>query len=195
MKAEWNLITDAAELLATADAKLHLRVDWTTEDTLIAGYVTAARKQVEHATGYLIGSQTWEYHQERWSDELWLPGAPLTSVTSVKYYDTNGTQQTLATTVYRVDTASEPGRIELIDGQSWPSLQAARGLPITIQYVAGHTSSTLPKSLYSAMLLLVGHYYANREAVNVGNIVQEFPLAVKSLVGSHQAPWRPPVAA
>ena len=34
----------------------------------------------------------------------------------------------------------------------------------------------------AAMLLLIGHWYANREAVNIGNITTEIPFAVEALL-------------
>lgn len=42
-----------------------------------------------------------------------------------------------------------------------------------------------PRPILQAMLLLVGHLYANREAVNVGNIVNTMPYAVEWLLSSY----------
>ncbi len=40
--------------------------------------------------------------------------------------------------------------------------------------------------IWAAMLLLIGHWYANREAVNVGNITSELPLGVEALLFRHR---------
>lgn len=40
--------------------------------------------------------------------------------------------------------------------------------------------------IWAAMLLLIGHWYANREAVNVGNITSELPLGVDALLMQHR---------
>ncbi len=40
--------------------------------------------------------------------------------------------------------------------------------------------------IWAAMLLLIGHWYANREAVNVGNITSELPLGVEALLMQHR---------
>lgn len=37
-----------------------------------------------------------------------------------------------------------------------------------------------------AMLLLVGHWFANREAVNVGNITSQLPLGFDALVSPYR---------
>ena len=42
-------------------------------------------------------------------------------------------------------------------------------------------AADFPASFKSAMLLLIGHSYANREAVVVGTITAEVPMAVESL--------------
>ncbi|KPX09496.1 hypothetical protein ALO75_200090 [Pseudomonas syringae pv. coryli] len=40
----------------------------------------------------------------------------------------------------------------------------------------------LTKDVQQAVLLLVGHWYANREAVVIGTITAEVPLAVERLL-------------
>jgi len=48
------------------------------------------------------------------------------------------------------------------------------------------TTAPVPAPVEQAMLLLIGHWFENREAVNVGNIITSFPLGVDRLV----APYR-----
>ncbi|HCJ6320165.1 TPA: phage gp6-like head-tail connector protein [Citrobacter sedlakii] len=43
-------------------------------------------------------------------------------------------------------------------------------------------SILLNDDVKAAMLLLIGHWYANREAVNIGNITSEIPFAVEALL-------------
>jgi len=40
----------------------------------------------------------------------------------------------------------------------------------------------LSDDVIAAMLLLIGHWYANRETVNVGNITSEMPFATEALL-------------
>ncbi len=49
-----------------------------------------------------------------------------------------------------------------------------------------------PASFKAALLLLIGHSYANREAVVVGTITAEVPLAVESLLWSSRNWSGPP---
>ena len=40
----------------------------------------------------------------------------------------------------------------------------------------------LPDMVKAAIKLLVGHWYENRETVNIGNITSELPLTVKNIL-------------
>ncbi|ASN71512.1 putative head-tail connector II [uncultured Caudovirales phage] len=46
----------------------------------------------------------------------------------------------------------------------------------------GPEQMLLTKDVEQAMLLLVGHWYANREAVVIGTIASDVPLAVERLL-------------
>lgn len=52
--------------------------------------------------------------------------------------------------------------------------------------------SDFPSSFKAAMLLLIGHSYANREAVVTGTIATEVPMAVESLLWSSRNWSGPP---
>ncbi len=58
----WKLKTaPAVEPISTSEAKLHLKLDSdTTDDTLIAALITAAREIIENMTGRALINQTWE---------------------------------------------------------------------------------------------------------------------------------------
>ncbi len=44
----------------------------------------------------------------------------------------------------------------------------------------------LDADLTAAMLLLIGHWYENRESVVVGTITAELPMAVEALIGPYR---------
>jgi hypothetical protein len=65
-------------------------------------YISAARTFVEEYTGTKLVSQT-VLMQGRDFCDLWhLPNAPVISLSSVKYLDTAGVEQTLDTAVYEL---------------------------------------------------------------------------------------------
>ncbi len=174
----------AAEPVTLTEVKLHLRVDHPNEDTPIGGWIATAREKVEMDTRRALITQTWDMTLDEWpkEDYIEVPLPPLASVTSITYIDKDGVSATFASSSYVVDTQNSPGRIVLAVGYSWPSvtLRAANG--ITVRYVCGYgaTGSSVPASLRSAMLLLIGHYYENREATSQN--VYQLPLGYEALI-------------
>ncbi len=176
----------STEPISLSEAKTHLRVENTDDDTFISALITAARETVETITRRALVTQTWDYILDDWpdGDTITLPLPPLQSVVSVTYKDKDGNIQTFANSNYVVDTASEPGRLVLTDDANWPSDELYPAGAITVEFTAGYGAATaVPQSLKQAMLLLIGHWYENREAVAVtGAIPKEMPLAVDALL-------------
>lgn len=136
----WTLVTGPSlPVLSVGDVKDHLRVTDTANDAAIASFIAAATEEAEQFMFRALMEQTWKVVFDWFANEMPLPmAAPLQSVTSVKYYDEDGTQQTLATSVYDVDTLARPGTVVLKPNQSWPSVQSdRRNGRVEIVYVAG----------------------------------------------------------
>ena len=145
----------AIEPVTLAEAKAHLRMDGADNDSTINSLIKAAREDVEGDTRRALITQTLDVSYQYFGSKLELPRGPLQSVTSVKYYDTDGVEQTLDTTVYRVTTKGNlPSIITLDYGQEWPSLYDIEE-PITIRIVTGFgaTADTVPEPLRQAILL------------------------------------------
>src|SRR5690606_1240366 len=108
----------------------------------------------------------------------------------------DGTVETLDESWYIVDTDSEPGAIHLAPGVSWPSGQLMPGMPIRIEYTAGYgAAEKVPERVKQAMLLLIAHWYENREAVVVGAVGRSVELAVDALLGQDRFWYSGPEAA
>lgn len=185
-----TLITaPAIDPIGKDDAKKHLRVEpnMVEEDDLIIGLVQSVANLVEVRTGRQLITATWELSLDELEEEMWLPRAPLQSVVSIKYTDTNGAEQTLASNLYVVDTSTEPGRIHRAYGATWPATRSEPNA-VRIRYLSGYGDDPLnvPAALRQAILLGVGHLYENREAVNIGNITTVLPLAFDSLCNAHR---------
>ena len=174
-----SLYTASEEPLGVDEAKDHLRVaaDITDENAYIQSLVYAARQHVEQRTGKALLTQTWELRLDRFPCEIRLPRPPLQSVTSIKYVDTNGTEQTLATTEYQVDAYEEPARIREAYSKTWPTTRGQMNA-VTIRYVAGFTAIGDPRlePYRAAIKLLVAEMYEHREPVVTGTIVNALPV-------------------
>jgi uncharacterized phiE125 gp8 family phage protein len=177
----------ALEPVTLQEAKDHLRVDSTAADAEIEPLIVAARQYVERTRGIALISTVFDWFMDEWPEgSLMVPRPPLSSVTHVKYYDAAGALQTLATSVYQVDTGSKPGRIALAEGQTWPTLQSQKLSAVQVRFTAGWgaAATTVPRPIIQAMLLLIGHFYEHRGIASAME-VKMVPMAVDALL----APW------
>ena len=186
----------ASEPVTVAEAKLHCRVDIDDLDASFTGWIAAARAAAETATQRRLITQTVEAKYADWPANgygFWLPGPPLASVTYVKYYGADGTEQTLSTDVYEVDTASEPGQVVLKPGQSWPTLYGDKANPIRVRYVAGYSDATtmaaaLPQ-VKTGILMCVADWYTTPQNQITGAIASKVPYGAETLFGQCAVPW------
>ena len=140
-------------------AKNHLKVSVTDDDDLIKGLIDAAQETVEAFTNRKLSSETWYYYLDQFpSGDIVLPFSPVTSITSVKYYDADNSEQTyVANTDYYTNMKAEPATIRSING--WDGTYDKPDA-VTVEYVTGYTS--VPLELKQAMLVLIADMYDNR---------------------------------
>lgn len=131
------LIAPASYPINLDEAKCQLRETTEDNDTLILNIVKAATNDAEVMTWRKFITQTWTYYTTSLYD-LRLPYGQLQSVTSVKYYDSANTIQTLATSIYDVDNRTDPGNITLAYSQSFPEVYDKPNA-VEVEYVCGYT--------------------------------------------------------
>lgn len=154
----------ASEPVTLAEAKDQVEVSAndTYHDDKLRRYITSAREQVERDTGTSLVSQTFTLTMSEWppGDWVFMPMRPLASVSSITYYDTNDAQQTVATTVYGVDTARQA--VYLKKDKSWPSSNnQPNGIVITL--VAGYgVAATVPAMMKQMVLCKVAEQFYDR---------------------------------
>ena len=194
-----------AEPISKTEARLHLRVDVSDDDNLISSIIKAARQACEEHTNRVLITQTWTMFMDFFpftgaDAPLWegvreapetilggaaryieIPKPPLISVTSIKIYDDDDAGTEFDASNYFVDTATEPGRVALRTGQSWPTpTRTINGVEVIFKAGYGTAGSNVPGDLMHGMYLLIGHLYENREHVVVGSSVSELPFSVQS---------------
>lgn len=182
----WYPATVAApgtEPITLTQAKAQLRVDGSDEDTILAALIAAARAHLESSCGVRFAARTGATMKcDAFADLARLPEAPVTSITSITYIDTDGAAQTLSTDVYELRADGVEAAVVLKYNQSWPAIQL--GSRITVTAAIGY--STAPSDITHAMLMLTSHFYDNRSAVAVGETAAEFPFAVNALICNHR---------
>ncbi len=187
----FKLITAPDEMVTVDEAAEFMRAEFSeSEETLIESLITASRIMCEEYLFRRIGVQTVELRDRGFpanNAPIVLP-APLISVTSIKYIDTNGNEQTLDHEEYAVSD-SAPGMIVPVN--SWPDTSDA-GDSLQVRFVTGYSdpgespaqSEALPKTIRTAILMQVADMYEHREAQS------EEVLIVNQTLVNLLAPYR-----
>src|SRR5438094_4704069 len=192
-----SLVTGpATEPITLAEAKAHLRVDFTDDDALIAALITAAREAAETFMRRAILPQTWDLLLDGECGaafgplvavteiEIVIPRPPLIAVSFVKYTDLGGAVQTWDPTLYVVDAPTGPkaksGRLRPAYLQPWPVI-----LPVMnafqVRFQGGYTapaivvSSLTSNAGVATVTTATAHGYRQSETLTI--------------VGANQAPY------
>jgi uncharacterized phiE125 gp8 family phage protein len=174
------------EPVSLAEAQAHCRsIDDTAENATLTALIIAAREYCEQYTRRALAPQTIELYLDYFSTDIYLPLPPVTAVTSIIYTDYLGVATTVSASDYIVDLINN--RIIPAYDKTWPAFTPYATNPIKITYVAGYTAATVPKAVKQAILLLVGHWYINREATGTADKPIEF--SVKNLLTLHKSGW------
>lgn len=156
------LVSPPASLPVTlAEAKAHCRVDHDDEDALIEAYIAAAVAHLDGWRGVLgraIMPQTWAVTVDAAGDYV----LPMPDVTEASI---DGAALTIAATAIGPQVTTEVAGV--------------------IEFTCGLPDEQMPAAK-AAILLLVGHWYANREAVSASLV--DVPMAADMLIGALR--WR-----
>lgn len=180
-----KLITDASsEPLTLTQAKRHLKVEHSVDDDDITDAIVTARKRAEHITGRGLTTQTWERVLDAFPAaeiELGWPPADaddrVVSIVSVKYIDANGTEQTMDSADYSLDSDTPPGWVLPSDALSvWPTTMDTANA-VRVRFITGYTpdSDKGRALLRSWMRMEVGNLYKFRESIIAGVSLAELP--------------------
>ena len=177
------------------------------DDAMIEGWISAAREFCEDFTGLTFATKTLEIAIDRWptvaldgSTQVELPGGPVREIIEIMIstsadYTSDDVDSDVAAgedvyadgqvnpDLYLLDTHRQPPRITPVT--SWPVVTEATNA-IRIRYLAGYGvdsdgGEALPKVMRAALLLVLGHLYANRESTT-DKVLQEVPMGVTSLL-------------
>lgn len=180
----------AVEPVTLSEAKAHLRVDITDDDSLISAIIKAAREFCEEYLDRTLVHTQWTMSVDRFPWEFELPRPPMaqsgtTTATVVTYTLETQATATLDTAEYRVDRAATPGVIRTVYAGTWPGhLYDENAVSVTWWGGYGADGTSVPAAIRSAVLMLVSHLYEHRTAVAPS--MAEVPLGVKALLDTHR---------
>ena len=156
-------IAPATSPITLTQAKDHMYVTISDDDTLIQAMIDTATKQTENYTGLQLVDATYVQALDVWSDTIEMLKNPVSSITSIKYYDENDALQTLPATDFILDDFSVPNRLVKDVDATLPTIKDKPNA-IEITFVAGQTTIDAP--LLSYIKIQVATFYENREEFN-----------------------------
>ena len=165
-----SLITaPVSEPVSLSEVEGQVRLSLTDESTTANLMISAVRELAEGILNRAIMTQTWELKLDEFPVgriPIFLPMPPLQSVASIKYIDSNQTEQTLSSSLYRVvfDNSPNAGKGFVIPkiGEIWP-VAASDYSVVTIRFTCGYT--TVPTAIKQWILINVANLFENRESV------------------------------
>jgi uncharacterized phiE125 gp8 family phage protein len=172
-----------AEPITLAEAKAQVRmVEDDSEDTFITSLIAPARAYVERVTRlhWVEGERTQTFRGFGNYLELWRH--PVVSVDAITYSVSSDPDDDTAYEGF-VTNLGFPVKISpAYGGSGWPEM--VTGGTVTVTYTAGALAATSEESLIGkrAMLLLIGHWFENRETAVIGQASNEVDFAVRSLL-------------
>lgn len=178
--------------ITAAEAKTQMRVEHSDDDTLIARLVDVAVAfcDAKGALGKAMITQTWAQWLAPNPSTVRLLLGPVQSVTAVKYYNASNVLTTDTLSNYDVLGTSTYTTVKPKTGYTWPTTYN-RDDAIKIEYTVGYGDATtdVPQNVRHALMMLVAHWYENRENELIGVSSQTLPFGFEELLGQDRAHW------
>ena len=147
-----TLVGSITEPVTVTQLKLYCGIDvsFATDDELLTAAISAGREFVENETGRQLPAATYDLTLDKFPKMIYVPRPPLATITSIKYQDTDDAEQTLATSVYDVDSVDTDrvSRIVLKSGQQWPAVYTGIN-GIVVRFTCGY--ATVPAVLLATV--------------------------------------------
>ena len=174
------------------EVKAQLRVEHDDDDTILTRLidVAVAYTDVRGALGQAMITQKWaQWINANPPQNVSLILGPVQNVTAVKYYDTDGVLQTDDVNNYQVFGTDFATVISPKDSFTWPVSQQ-RSDAIKIEYEIGYGDeiTSVPQTIRHALMLLIGHWYDNREQTGVDEL-SNIPFGYEEMLNLHRNCW------
>ncbi len=181
-----TLVTPPGVLPVTLDmAKAYLKVDGTDEDVLIEALIAAATSRIEFECDLALITQQWSLYRDRWPGcgILEIPLHPVQAVEEIRILTAEGLV-TADSAFYETDLSGRPARLRALPG--FPrEAEGLNVLEVRIRAGFGDAPEDVPADLRQAILLVVAHWFENREGLD-GRKGTGLPAEARRLM----APWR-----
>lgn len=179
-----KISTSSFSPLTIEEAKDHLRVIGTFDDSTITALIMAACANVQDYTWRPLVQQTWDLYldYEEVSNTIMINKAPLISVESVKYYNQNNELTTLDASNYQVDLVGDPGRVVIKTMPQINNVINAMVIRFTCGYCAiGEVVTATSVSDASDVITKTAHGLVNGDSILINDFENMTHLSLDRL--------------
>jgi uncharacterized phiE125 gp8 family phage protein len=186
-------VAPAANFLTLAEVKTQLRIGATSDyDDMLNRLIEVAQARLDGYSGILarcLITQTWVQPFNGWSRKLELPFPDVSAITSLKYFDEDNVEQTVAPSNYSLVNAASGPYVRLNTDYSTPSLYDEREDRINITFTAGYgaLAAAVPAPIKHAAYMLIDHWWLHRDALSVNSSTLPVPEGVYALLEPYRA--------
>lgn len=171
--------------ITLAEAKAQCIVEHSDDDALLEGLIKSAQDYAEQYLGFAITEQTHTYSFDNFPVALSIKCPNITSVV-ITYDDEDNVEQTLNSNKYWIDDIVHPASITA--RETWPETYDKPNA-VRVDITSGESNlDYVPAAIKQAILLLIAHGYANREAEIIGSITSNLKLGVEQFLDAYRVP-------
>jgi uncharacterized phiE125 gp8 family phage protein len=148
--------------IAEAKAQLSIGASDDSHDTELVSIIAAAREEWERDTSIALITRTLEHRLPKLLEVITLTVRPVIAISSVKYMDAAGTEQTISSSEYYLNG----DEVRFLDTFVKPVLQD-RSEAVRITYTAGYgtTSAACPELDRMAIKLSLANRFEDRDMI------------------------------
>lgn len=167
-----KLTSPTADSALLTDAKSHIKVTGTEEDSLLTVYLNGVVATCENKLQTAIYNTQFELHCRSFCQHISLQKKWVSAINSVKYYDEDGAQQTVGSSDYSLQDFKVPNVLYFNEDYEFPNTDE-REFPVTVNFNSGFGSaSAIIPNVRNAIFLEFADRYENRQNEVVDDRVQ-----------------------
>lgn len=162
--------------LTLSQVKSHLRIEHYDEDDYITSLIATGYQIAENYTSTTIIQAEKIDYLDDFDYAITMANNPVISITSIAYNDADSITQ--SQTDFYLDNRDTIAVLKPLQNQAWPTTDQDHE-NVVITYQAGYT--TIPAAIDSAVLLIVGSLYEQREN-HIAGALSRVPMSAEYLL-------------